>query len=177
MPPLPSREPRSGRTVTLQALDPEVHAAPLYGELARGPGWRRFHLPYLRPFAAAGGCRRWAAAAAVTAATPYFAIVPAATQRTSGVVCYMRMDPQQGSIEIGGILFAPRLKGTTAATEAIYLLIEGVFQLGYRRCEWKCDAFNQPSRHAAARLGFSSKGCSVTLRCTGDAVAIRRGIP
>ena len=33
-----------------------------------------------------------------------------------------------------------------------------VFDLGYRRYEWKCDALNAPSRSAAARLGFSYEG-------------------
>jgi len=31
-------------------------------------------------------------------------------------------------------------------------------ELGYRRYEWKCDALNEPSRKAAARLGFSFEG-------------------
>lgn len=30
--------------------------------------------------------------------------------------------------------------------------------LGYRRYEWKCDSLNQPSRRAAARLGFTYEG-------------------
>ena len=31
-------------------------------------------------------------------------------------------------------------------------------ELGYRRYEWKCDALNAPSRHAAARYGFRFEG-------------------
>ena len=30
--------------------------------------------------------------------------------------------------------------------------------LGYRRFEWKCDSLNEPSRRAAARLGFVYEG-------------------
>jgi hypothetical protein len=33
-----------------------------------------------------------------------------------------------------------------------------VFDLGYRRYEWKCDALNAPSRAAALRLGFTFEG-------------------
>jgi hypothetical protein len=33
-----------------------------------------------------------------------------------------------------------------------------VFQAGYRRFEWKCDALNLPSRRAAQRFGFSYEG-------------------
>ena len=31
-------------------------------------------------------------------------------------------------------------------------------ELGYRRYEWKCDSLNEPSRRAAARLGFQFEG-------------------
>ena len=48
---------------------------------------------------------------------------------------------------------------TTAATEAIYLLVRNAFdELGYRRLEWKCDALNARSRRAAERLGFTFEG-------------------
>src|SRR5690606_34656746 len=30
--------------------------------------------------------------------------------------------------------------------------------LGYRRCEWKCNDLNEPSKRAALRLGFSHEG-------------------
>jgi hypothetical protein len=30
--------------------------------------------------------------------------------------------------------------------------------LGYRRCEWKCDSLNAPSRQAAQRFGFLYEG-------------------
>ena len=31
-------------------------------------------------------------------------------------------------------------------------------ELGYRRYEWKCDALNAASRHAAERYGFTFEG-------------------
>ncbi len=41
----------------------------------------------------------------------------------------------------------------------MYLLAHHVFDaLGYRRYEWKCDSLNEPSRVAAARLGFTYEG-------------------
>jgi hypothetical protein len=33
-----------------------------------------------------------------------------------------------------------------------------IFDLGYRRYEWKCDSLNAASRAAAQRLGFSFEG-------------------
>jgi len=40
----------------------------------------------------------------------------------------------------------------------MYLMMENVFALGYRRYEWKCDALNAASRAAAERYGFSYEG-------------------
>jgi len=37
-------------------------------------------------------------------------------------------------------------------------MIGHTFELGYRRCEWKCDDLNAPSRIAAERLGFTYEG-------------------
>ena len=37
-------------------------------------------------------------------------------------------------------------------------MMKQVFDLGYRRYEWKCDALNAPSRRAAERLGFRHEG-------------------
>ncbi|RYP88923.1 N-acetyltransferase [Nocardioides guangzhouensis] len=79
--------------------------------------------------------------------------------RALGVECLMRIDEVQGVVEVGGIVLAPSLQRTTASTEAAYLLARHVFDdLGYRRYEWKCDSLNEPSRAAAARLGFAYEG-------------------
>lgn len=76
-----------------------------------------------------------------------------------GLANYMRIDPGNGSVEVGGILFGTRLQRTPASTEAMYLMARHVFEdLGYRRYEWKCDALNAPSRAAAVRLGFAYEG-------------------
>jgi hypothetical protein len=41
----------------------------------------------------------------------------------------------------------------------MYLMARHAFEtLGYRRYEWKCNAFNEPSRRAAVRLGFQFEG-------------------
>lgn len=76
-----------------------------------------------------------------------------------GVASYLRIDPANGSIEVGEIMLGPQLARTTAATEAMYLMARHVFDdLGYRRYEWKCDSLNVASRHAALRLGFEYEG-------------------
>jgi RimJ/RimL family protein N-acetyltransferase len=76
-----------------------------------------------------------------------------------GIACYLRIDPANGSAEVGGIVMAKALQRTTASTESMYLMMRHVFDdLGYRRYEWKCDSLNEPSRRAAARHGFSYEG-------------------
>jgi RimJ/RimL family protein N-acetyltransferase len=89
----------------------------------------------------------------------YFALVRLADERPLGWVSYLRITPEFGVIEIGHIWFAPELQRTTAASEAIYLLISHAFDdLGYRRVEWKCNALNAASRRAAERFGFMFEG-------------------
>ena len=81
------------------------------------------------------------------------------TAAAAGYASLMRMDPANGVIEVGNVLFAPSLQRTPAATEAMYLMARHVFEeLGYRRYEWKCNALNLPSRRAAERLGFTFEG-------------------
>lgn len=75
-----------------------------------------------------------------------------------GLLALMRIDPANGCVEIGNVLLGPRLQRTTAATEAMVLLARHVFDVGYRRYEWKCDALNAASRRAAQRLGFTYEG-------------------
>ncbi len=76
----------------------------------------------------------------------------------AGVASYLRIEPKIGCIEIGHIHLSPLLQRTRAGTEALLLMIKWAFDAGYRRVEWKCDALNAPSRHAAKRLGFTFEG-------------------
>jgi RimJ/RimL family protein N-acetyltransferase len=71
----------------------------------------------------------------------------------------MRIVPEHGVIEIGDILWGPRMARTRLATEALYLAARHVFDdLGYRRFEWKCNDLNLPSKRAALRFGFAFEG-------------------
>jgi RimJ/RimL family protein N-acetyltransferase len=78
-----------------------------------------------------------------------------------GFNSYLRINPHDGVIEIGSIVFAPQIQRTTAATESVYLMMLHAFDSGYRRVEWKCDSLHSVSRRAAKRLGFRYEGTFV----------------
>jgi RimJ/RimL family protein N-acetyltransferase len=155
----PVRVTLEGAYTTLVPLDAATHAADLYGP-THGPGsetlWR-----YLwdGPFAAEADFRTALERKASTDDPLFFAITEPRSGRALGYASYMRIEPGHRCIEVGGILFAPELQRTAAATEAMYLMARHVFEdLGYRRYEWKCDALNRPSIRAALRLGFTFEG-------------------
>lgn len=89
----------------------------------------------------------------------YFAIIDEATQQAVGTFALMRIDPNNRVIEVGFVIYSPKLQRSRVGTEAQFLLAEYVFEtLKYRRYEWKCDSLNGPSRKAALRLGFTYEG-------------------
>jgi RimJ/RimL family protein N-acetyltransferase len=109
------------------------------------------------PYDTFDGFAAWARTAASTEDPLFFAICDSAG-RALGVASYLRITPAAGTIEVGHIHLSPLLQRTAAATEAMFLMMQHAFDLGYRRYEWKCDALNAPSRAAATRLGFTFEG-------------------
>lgn len=88
-----------------------------------------------------------------------FAVIDVASGRPEGTAAYDEIGPAAGTIEIGQVVFGRRLQRTTAATEALYLMLsQALDDLGYRRCQWRCDALNGRSLAAAERLGFRYEG-------------------
>lgn len=157
--PRPPRTAIQGRFCRIEPLDPARHAPELHDAYARdGAGGMWTYMAY-GPFAAASAYRSWADSAAASEDPLFHAILGAGSGQALGVAAYLRIEPAAGVIEIGHIALAPVLQRTAAATEAMYLLMRRAFdELGYRRCEWKCDALNAASRRAATRLGFSFEG-------------------
>lgn len=155
-PPAPGPALIEGRTVRLERLDPDRHAAPI---LAATAGADRVwdYLGY-GPFAAEGDYRTWAARMAAGADPCFYAFVEARTGVAQGLGSFMRITPNHGVIEIGHILIAPPMQRSTAASEAIMRMVDWAFAAGYRRVEWKCDALNAASRRAAERYGFVFEG-------------------
>ena len=157
-PPLPPRRPLAGRHCRVEPLDPARHAEDLYEATAADVEGRIWTYLSYGPFASHADLQAWAEAAAASEDHVYFAIVDRTDERASGIASHLRIDPAVGSIEVGSICYPPRLQRTTAATEAMVLMMRNAFELGYRRYDWKCDRLNAASIAAAERLGFSFEG-------------------
>ena len=155
---LPARSPLSGRYCRVEPLDTGRHATDLFSayELdTEGRLWT--YLPY-GPFETLKDFSLWMDEASKQLDPLYFSIIERTTGKATGIAAFLRIDPKNGSIEVGGLCFSPLLQRTTAATEAMFLMMEYAFSLGYRRYEWKCNALNAPSRASAERLGFTFEG-------------------
>jgi RimJ/RimL family protein N-acetyltransferase len=88
-----------------------------------------------------------------------YAIVDKASCEATGLCCYLRIEPAHRTIEVGSIVYSPKLQQTAMATEAMYLMARYAFEeLRYRRYEWRCNALNAASQRAALRLGFTREG-------------------
>lgn len=146
-----------GEEVRLVALRPE-HVPGLFAATCRAGSEAAWTYMAAGPFADEQGLAAylegmWAA----TDSLP-LAICSIRDGSVLGMAAYLRIAPGLGSIEVGAIMLGPDLARTRAATEAMWLMGEHAFGLGFRRYEWKCDALNAPSRRAAQRLGFGYEG-------------------
>ncbi|WP_048307132.1 GNAT family N-acetyltransferase [Halomonas sp. PR-M31] len=155
---LPARVVLQGRFCRIEPLSAEHHGDALWGAMnLPGAEHNWTYLPY-GPFAETASYRAWLTNMAESEDPFFFAIVDAHTQDAAGVASFLRIAPGHGTIEVGHINLSPRLQRRPAATEAMFLMMRDAFARGYRRYEWKCDALNEPSLRAAARLGFTFEG-------------------
>lgn len=156
---VPPRAPEpvrlSGAHCTIEPLAIE-HAEPLFAEL--GGEERAALWTYMGegPFTAGGAFADHVADR--VASEEVHVLVRDADGAPAGLAALLRAEPAHGCVELGSIVLGPRLRRTTAATEALSLLMGHVFDLGYRRLEWKCDTLNAASRRAAERLGLGYEG-------------------
>jgi RimJ/RimL family protein N-acetyltransferase len=143
--------------VRLEPVDPGRHADDLFLASEGAPElWN--YLAY-GPFPNQQVFTEWLEERADSNDPLFYAVVDRDSGTARGMASLMRIDQDNGVIEVGHIWFAPVLQRTRQATEAIYLLARDVFDdLGYRRFEWKCDSLNLPSRRAADRFGFVFEG-------------------
>ncbi|EPB5650545.1 GNAT family protein [Citrobacter braakii] len=152
------REELAGQYCRLVPLDADSHAADLFDAYAQAPDDRDWTwLASSRPMSVeATAC--WVEGKSTDASLVPYAVIEQGSGRAVGLVCFMAIEREHGSVEIGHVTWSPRMKNTVLGTESIWLLLRQAFALGYRRVEWKCDSLNTASRRAAERLGFIFEG-------------------
>ena len=156
--PHPHGETMQGRLCRVEPIDPDRHGAALARAFSHDDGRNWTYMPY-GPLQGEEAVRQWIQSTCLGDDPCFFSIIDLSTGEAVGVASFLRIDPALGVIEVGHIHFSPLIQGTPIATEAMFLMMQLVFDgLGYRRYEWKCDALNQPSRAAALRFGFVFEG-------------------
>ena len=147
-----------GSLVALKPLNAAQYAEQLFAANSldkEGKNW--LYLPY-GPFLTLADYHHWLKTLEQEDDPTFLVIISKQLQQAIGIASYLRIDPSMGCIEVGHINFSPLLQRTTAATEAMYLMMQWAFENGYRRYEWKCNALNEKSCQAAQRLGLSYEG-------------------
>jgi len=148
-----------GQNIVLEPLNLDQHGKQLFDHIIRGDAnalWR--HLP-IGPFDNYECYSAKMESLVQDHGWVPMAIISPDSKTAIGMASFLRIRPEHGSAEIGGVIFSKKLQRTRGATEAMFLMANHVFsELGYRRYEWKCDVNNRASRNTALRLGFIFEG-------------------
>ncbi|MEP3277402.1 MAG: GNAT family protein [Stappiaceae bacterium] len=154
----PSKIVMEGRFVRLEPLSLS-HTAELYAASAIPDAHQRFM--WLSEYAPSDpdDFTEWVNTAMNSTDPVYFAVIDKQSGTVGGRQTFMRIDSANGVIETGSIYWGPLIARKAAATEALFLFAQHIFdELGYRRFEWKCNNDNEPSKRAALRFGFQYEG-------------------
>jgi RimJ/RimL family protein N-acetyltransferase len=89
----------------------------------------------------------------------FYAVYSKRHKKFSGMLSYLDIQTDHGSIEVGHINYSPLLQNSLEGTETMYLMMKNAFEkLGNRRYAWRCNNLNIGSKKAAIRLGFRYEG-------------------
>jgi len=83
-----------------------------------------------------------------------------------GVSSYLRIDPQNATVEIGGTYYRPEARARAVNPASKRLLLEDAFASGARRVQFCVDAINGRSRAAVLKLGAVQEGIIRSDRVT-----------
>ena len=155
----PSHKTMIGHFCRLESLDVSRHAQGLFEAFAEDSNQHNWtYLPY-GPFEDLPCFIEWLNAYSTSNDPLFYVVINQNNDEIVGMVSYLRITPEVGTIEVGHIHFSPKMQQTPMATETMYLMMARVFdELSYRRYEWKCDTLNAPSKKAAERFGFRFEG-------------------
>jgi len=148
----------SGRFCSLEPLRIE-HSAVLFGAFSLAPDDRDWTWLGAAKPTSLTEMEQWVNGKCRDSGLVSYAVIDQRSHQAVGAVCFANIDGQNGAIEIGHVTWSPLMQRNVLGSEAIFLLLQQAFQLGYRRVAWRCDSTNLASRRAAERLGFTFEGC------------------
>jgi len=153
--PWPAQPTLRGKHVTLRPLAREDRAGLLD---ALSSGFERTFAGFCpTPASIDGWYGHIDAEVAVGRAQPF--TVFDADGNVAGTTRYLRMNAASKRLEIGGTLYAPRVRRTALNTEAKKLLLTHAFEvLGVYCVQFRTDFLNLASRRAIERLGARQDG-------------------
>lgn len=153
----PQRLVLDGRYVRIEPVGPQ-HAEGLFAISEGAEATARYRWLPTEPPASLGDIEDWIVSVQ-DLPDLYVAVIDQASGQVVGRQAWLRIRPEHGSVEIGGIYWGLPMARSRLATEAFYLFAHHAFDaLGYRRFEWKCNDRNEPSKAAATRFGFQYEG-------------------
>lgn len=156
--PRPERVALDGRYVRLEPLDAAKHGERLFEMATAENAEGRFRWLFDTKPGTRADFQPWLDKSAASEDPLFFVVIDKASGKMAGRQTLMRIDPAHGAIEIGNIYWSDIVARKPAATEAQFLFARYIFDLGYRRYEWKCNNRNEPSKRAAERFGFKFEG-------------------
>ena len=158
-PKLPSKRKLIGKYSILEPININKHLKDLFNNFLLDRTKMLWTYMPVGPFKNISSLKNYLISDKLTGNPFFYAIYSKRLKSFCGLATYLRIKPKIGTIEVGYITYAPNLQRTVEATEAMYLMMQNVFEnLGYRRYEWKCDNLNKKSKKSALRLGFKFEG-------------------
>ncbi|MCB9907467.1 MAG: GNAT family N-acetyltransferase [Planctomycetes bacterium] len=157
--PLPESKPLEGRFCRLEPLSAQEHGQELFALSSSPEGAERFRWLPDSPCQEFASFAPWLQAAETSRDPKFYAVRDLRSGRVGGRQALMAISADNGSIELGHVLWGDPIARSPVTTEAFFLTARYLFEdLGYRRLEWKTDNRNEASKRAALRFGMQPEG-------------------
>ena len=164
-----------GRYCRVEPVEPQRHAAELHDANMRDAEGRMWsYMPY-GPFDSAAGYRSWMEETCLQDDPLFHAIIDNAMGKAAGLASYLRITPAAGAIEVDHIAYSLPLQRTRASTEAMYLMMQRVFDelwaiaamngnamrstplRGMRLCVWASNSRVSSGRRRSTRAAIVTR--------------------
>ncbi|TID16373.1 acyl-CoA N-acyltransferase [Venturia nashicola] len=155
---LPSLEPLIGRDVRLERLKQD-HFPSLYENIGSHDDiWTWWPEGPFSDLEFEQSLRHFIAVGPGIASYTVILLTGSHKDKAAGILFAFSEDRLTNRVAEIGLIFGPMLQRSKAGTEAIYILANHIFELNYRRLQWKTNSLNLRSRKAAERYGFAYEG-------------------